>query len=496
MWVPTEQDYNRVLSEQNPWHGTDSVPEAWAKSVERPLVRFILNRLNPSPSSPRRFQLLLGPRRVGKTTAMYQTVRRLLRSGIPARRLLWLRLDHPLLMSYRLDQLVRNALAASGATPKEPLILFLDELVYAQDWDLWLKTFYDEAWPVCILGSSSSTAALQQRRMESGIGRWEEQYLAPCLFTEFLELCGEQSRPPVGETLCETLEACIAAHLPISDEILQLRRRLLFTGGFPELLMTGQLRATDEVSNILESQRILRSDAVERAIYKDIPQAFGVDNPMLLERLLYTLAGQMCGLLSPRTLSQSLDGLAQTTFDRYLAYLERAFLVFTLPNYSGSEAQVQKRGRKLYFIDGAVRNAALQRGVAPLQDAVETGLLLENLAVGHLHALAAQSQVRLYHWRHNNDEVDAIYDHPQQPLAFEIASSASHHKRGMREFLSRYPRFKGRGYLVAPGLPARRAKDTQDGVGTVGLDTFLIAVGAQAERELEGRIGGWAAVSH
>ena len=121
---------------------------------------------------------------------------------------------------------------------------------------------------------------------------------------------------------------------------------------------------------------------MERSIYKDIPQAFGIDNPMMLERLLYTLARRVTGRLSPQHLCQELDGLSQPTFDRYLSYLERAFLVFTLPNYSGRESTVQRRGRRIYFVDGAVRNAALQRGVGPLTDAEEMGLLFENMAAG------------------------------------------------------------------------------------------------------------------
>ncbi|MGQ0848269.1 MAG: hypothetical protein ACT4OP_04005 [Actinomycetota bacterium] len=55
----------------------------------------------------------------------------------------------------------------------------------------------------------------------------------------------------------------------------------------------------DEVTRVLESQRVLRSDAIERAIYKDIPQSYNIDNPMFLDRLLYMLAGQMTGILSP-----------------------------------------------------------------------------------------------------------------------------------------------------------------------------------------------------
>ena len=268
-----------------------------------------------------------------------------------------------------------------------------------------------------------------------------------------------------------------------------MRRRFVLTGGFPELLIAAKTSKEDEASLLLDSQRTLRSDAVERAIYKDIPQAFGIENPMLMERLLYTLAGQMGGILSAATICRSLANMTEATFDRYLSFLERAFLVFTLPNYSGAEAARQRRGKKIYFVDGAVRNAALQRGISPLSDAIEMGALIENLAASHLHALGQHSQVRLYHWRHQNDEVDLIYDHPEFPLAFEIGSSAGHSRRAMHRFIEQHPRFKGKCYLVAPQIVTRKAGDTEDGIGTIALDLFLLAVSAQAEAQLRLRLG-------
>ena len=502
-WQPSLADYAEVLVEQNPWHSTGAVPASWAPPVERPLSALLAGCL--TVSEPRRFQLVLGPRRVGKTTCLYQTVRRLLDSGVTPARVWWLRLDHPLLMRIDLHALL-GAVRNRVADPNEPAFVFLDELTYARDWDLWLKTFYDERWPLRIAGSSSATAALRERRLESGVGRWEEQYLAPYLLGEFLDLIGREASIPVEATLSATIAAALKAGCHLAA-LPPLRRRFLLAGGFPELLVAaggGDEVSThalarpaepypdggeDEVSTLLRSQQILRSDAVERAIYKDIPQAFGIDNPMMLERVLYTLAGQVTGLLSPQRLCQELDGLSQPTFDRYLSYLERAFLVFTLPNYSGREGRVQRRGRRLYFVDGAVRNAALQRGVGPLTDAAEMGLLYENLAAGHLHALGRQTQVRLYHWREGNHEVDLIYDHPEQPAAFEIASSPRHPLAGLRRFMERFPRFDGRCYLVSPhpvGVPPAEG----DGIGRLPLDLLLLAASRQAEAALRQRLTG------
>lgn len=481
---PSTAEIKRVLAEQNPWHFDGKVPLGLAMERERPLARSLWRRL--LAKEPRRFQLVLGPRRVGKTTAMYQTVRTLLAHGLPPNRLWWLRLDHPILFQTSLEKLVRHVLRETGATTSDPVYLFFDELTYGRDWDLWLKTFYDERWPVQVAGTSSSSAALRERHVESGVGRWEEQYLAPYLFDEFLHLVHETPEIAASGTLAGTLLSLTQA--PIHEASLRtFRQRFSLVGGFPELLLSADSQSEDDEARLLRSQRVLRSDAVERAIYKDIPQAFGVNDPILLERMLYTLAGQMTGLLSPSTLSKNL-GLSQPTFDRYLSYLERAFIVFTLSNYSGNEGAVQRRGRKLYFVDGAVRSAALQRGTAPLSDPQEMGLLIENMAASHLHALSQQSQVRVYHWRHNRDEVDLVYDDPAGPLAFELGSGPSHPRGGLEAFLRKHPRFGGGAWYIAPGLPAQAPGQENQPWGTLPVELFLLAVGRQAAKGLERRL--------
>ena len=484
-WRPGPEDLQRVFDEQNPWHRSGEVPPLLAPPTERPLARELWRLLQGD--SIERYQLVLGPRRVGKTTAMYQTVRHLLREGVDASRLWWLRLDHPLLLREDLGTLVRSVLSEAGAG--EPIVLFLDELVYARDWDLWLKTFYDDRWPVRIVATSSATAALRHRRLESGVGRWTEQFLTPYLFTEFLDLLGRGPDIEVGPTLSQTIQS-LPARVPDELTVEALRRRYLLLGGFPELLASDRDRAIaqDEGAWLLESQQVLRSDAVERAIYKDIPQSFGVDNPMMLERLLYVLAGQVTGILSATKICGELDGLSQPTFDRYLSYLERAFLVFMLANYSGQEGSVQRRGRKLYFVDGAVRNAALQRGLAPLDNPVEMGMMIENLVAGTLHSLATLAGLRLYHWREGGLEVDLVLDHPTEPLAFEVGSSADHSRKGLSALVARHPRFAGRCYLIAPRAGVLAPSAATSGVGTLPLDLFLFACGRQAEAALTGRL--------
>lgn len=486
MWKPTVEDIQRVVAEQNPWHELGDVPDALAPATERALARLLWEHVERE--EPRRYQLVLGPRRVGKTTVMYQTVRHLIRANVAPKRLWWFRLDHPLLLVPHLGELVQLAVELGKGSSERPTYVFLDELVYAKEWDLWLKTFYDERYPIRVVATSSATGALRDRRLESGVGRWEEQFLMPYLFTEFLDLVGHEARAELGPTLLDSIERAIEESPDLGD-VERWRQAFVLMGGFPELLVRARLGQEDDpISRLLESQQILRTDAIERAVYKDIPQSFGVDNPMALERLLYTLAGDAGGLVSPRRICSELS-ISQPTFDRYVSYLERAFIIFMLPNFSGREASVQKRGRKLYFADGAVRNAALQRGVGPLSNPAELGLLLENQIASHLHALSLQSQTRLFHWRDGKHEVDFVFDHPKRPAAFEVASSPDHPRSGLVALRERYPRFKESCYLVAPGIHLISPSMGRAGVGTISAETFLVIVGRQAEQALGERLG-------
>lgn len=484
-WTPSTGDLARTLAEQNPWRSTRQVPTTLAPQTERPLVAGITAALQRHDL--RRFQVVLGPRRVGKTTVMYQALRHLLEGGVPADRLWWLRLDHPLFLDVGLDTLVRIALGQGTRTPDDPIYLFLDELVYAKDWDLWLKTFSDEQWPVRIVGSSSAAALLRRQHPETGVGRWDERYLTPYLITEYLALRGQDVRLGEVHSLTSAIEAVSRVSVDPRD-LADARRELLFTGGFPELLVRFREAAIDS-ERLLESQRVLRADAVERAIYKDIPQSFAVESPMQLERLLYVAAGQATRLLSPKNIAQQL-GITEPTVDRYISYLERSFVLFTLVNYSGSELSGQRRGRRLYFFDGAIRNAALERGLAPLTDPVEMGLLYENMAAAHLYCLSMISQVRCQHWRDGDYEVDLIYDDPADPLAFEVASSARHTRRGLLRFVERYPKFFGKAWLVAVDAPYVPARDSPDGIGQLSLDDFLVATGGAFHARLQASLGG------
>jgi len=433
--------------------------------------------------SPNRIHLILGPRRVGKTTIMVQTVRHLIEDAEIEPTRIWLaRGDHPDLMGRPLGTLVRAMVDASGATHEKPAYIFLDEVNYARDWDRWLKTMFDERWPVRIAATSSSAASLVRAGTESGVGRWLEHVLGPCSLPEVVYLGGgDELLRESNETLAGALKEELA-HPAITETDATAERLLLAAGGFPELFLktTGGL-ATPE-SAAMRSMRILRDDVVMKVAYRDIPQAYNVAKPMRLERLLHMLAGQNGGIVSPEKLSGSLGDVARATVDSYLSYLEQSLLVFMLTNYSGNEDSVQKRGRKLYFSDVSVANATLSRPIALYGAPDELGRAWENIAMSHLYFASRANMIRLHYWRDSGGkhEVDAIHDDPRAPLAIELTVARRHHMRGLRALEERHGEFKGRCWLVGSYDPPVAPSASRDGIGKASMTMLLRACGRMA----------------
>jgi len=482
-WKPSSADYLDALLGQNPWNKEGKIP----KVFDFPTRRLLADQLwKTIAKDPWRFQVVIGPRRVGKTVSLYQTIQQLIEYGIAHQRLWFMRMDHPLFQHYPLGSWVKALLNQENPTQENPLYLFVDEINYSEGWDAWLKTFYDEKWPVQVVATSSSSASLHR---ESGIGRWSLQYMTPYNFGEYLKLVGNEN--PLdnqlhdGSLLSNLLEACRRkdniTHLSKSRDVYAL------IGGFPELLFD-RFEPDDVESSVLRSQQILRSEAIQRVAGMGLPQVFHIRQPLSMERLLYLLASQMCNLISTRSLGNSLD-LNHQTVGEYIGYLEKAYLIFTLPAYSGSESSIQRRGRKVYFVDGAVRNAALQRGLEPVNDPVEYGALVENLAGSHLFALSLQKDVRLFHWRERDYEVDFIYDDRSEPVAIEVTASANHSLRGLDALQERHPKFRGRCFLVSKSSQCHTPDSDPQHIGRLPLETFLLATGETTRLALAQRLG-------
>ncbi len=307
----------------------------------------------------------------------------------------------------------------------------------------------------------------------------------------------EDANVPTAPTLEGTLVA-LPTGTGASRAIEEARELLMVTGGFPDLLLKAggdlyeQAAGTGDTMSprrdrrdvlgrhLVIAREALGEQLAGRGVLQDMPHTSGAQQPAQLQRLLFALAAQITGLLSAESLARNLQ-VAKATVERHVRHLEGAYLIFTLPNYSRNEGTSQRRGRKVYFWDGAVRNAVLERNKLPFDDPQDYGKLLENLVATALRSYAECAGMSMYHWRRGGREVDFVLDGPHGPLAFEVASSLRHSRAGQHALAATHGEFADRCYLVSPRARVIPAAESRDGVGTIPLDALLLAASAQAD---------------
>ena len=108
--------------------------------------------------------LLMGSRRVGKTTIMKQWINFLLKNNkIKPQQILYVLLDHPELKKYSLIQILDTYLKMHGLSTKEPIYVFFDEIQYRKNWDQEIKAIY-EIYKIKLILSGSSISLLSRQK--------------------------------------------------------------------------------------------------------------------------------------------------------------------------------------------------------------------------------------------------------------------------------------------------------------------------------------------
>jgi uncharacterized protein len=408
------QEVLNLLIGFNPWWADKvfTVPE-FKRLAHEICINYI------QKSSLRRAILLSGPRRVGKTTLLLQIANTLIKAGYLPKSILYLSLDHPLLKLFSLSKILtlyQQSIQAEG----KPIILLLDEIQYARDWETEIKLLVDHQPNFRILATGSASCIYHHKLAESGVGRWLTVPIPTLSFYEFIHIRGEPE-PAISpqlklNDLFSMLQGDFMTLAAKLRKLLPLFQRYLLVGGFPE---------TAREENINFCQRLLREDVVERVLKRDMTALFGVRNINELEKLFIYLCLHTGGILNHKTCADAL-GTSTRTVSNHLILLEKANLIYRLSPCDMEGKQILKARYKYYLTDAALRNAVLLRGEEILTNPKEMGLIVETTVLRHLYAYYYRDTPEILYWHdktHKEKEVDIIVRSPSYVFPFEVKYS-------------------------------------------------------------------------
>jgi predicted AAA+ superfamily ATPase len=339
-----------------------------------------------------------------------------LERGVDAREILYLSYDHPLLQFYTLDEVM--SIYETNLAPDKEVYLFLDEIQYANNWEKWLKVFYDTkpGWRITATGSASPV--LIQGASESGVGRWSIIPVPTLSFYEYCELVGVEDRPKlennVRPTALAVLKESDVSH--ILHRLIPLQKhfhRYLTVGGFPELALS---------KDDFYAQRMLREDVVDKVLKRDIPSLFNIRNAAVLEKVFLYLCFNSSSIINITTISKELENTSAVTVSNYIQFLERANLIYISDPINLDGKKVLKAKPKIYIADAAIRNAVLMLDNV-LTDPEEMGIMVETSVYKHLAAFYYRSNTRVGYFRKsggNEKEVDVVVEFPQGKILTEV----------------------------------------------------------------------------
>jgi predicted AAA+ superfamily ATPase len=322
--------------------------------------------------------VIYGARQVGKTTLVREIL-----AGYPGRGL-YLNCDEP-------D--IRDALAQRTSTELRALmggrdLIVIDEAQRVRDIGLALKLLADNYPDLQVIATGSSSFELSNTIAEPLTGRKIEFHLYPLAVTELLT----QETPLENSRLLE--------------------RRLRY-GAYPGVVLADD--PAEAVTEIAASY-----------LYRDVLEHQSVKSPDLLRRLLQALALQVGSEVSYNELA-GLLGIDRGTVERYVALLERAFIIFHLPPYARNLRKELAKLRKVYFYDVGIRNALINN-FNPPDLRTDSGALWENYFISERIKFNRNRRRRAntYFWRtYDRAGLDYLEEEGGRLLGFECKWGAA-----------------------------------------------------------------------
>ena len=420
MAIVNDEQVIKVLRQYNPWWRTPSAIKEESKPQKRLAYYEALKIL--THKSIRRFAVLSGMRRVGKTTILYQIIDHLIDEGVNPKNILYATFDNPVLKLVNVENVL--AIYESMYPIEGTRYILFDEVQYTENWELWMKVIYDSKKDIRLIATGSASPILEKGSADSGTGRWSVLKIPTMSFYEYCKLLNLDL--PILQDNLRLSKLVNMSHAQLGDlmdKFFPLQNhfnRYLMIGGFPELVLS---------DDDAYAQRMLREDVVDKVIKRDLLTLFNIRSPLLMEKLFLYLCMNSTEIFNATTAAKELENTSVITIDSYIGALEMSNLIYLAkPMDVGSKGAIKGKP-KIFIADAAIRNAVLMIDDV-LSDESELGAMVETTVYKHMASFYQGSPASLGYFRKakdNQKEVDVVVELPRQKILCEVKYRSNSH---------------------------------------------------------------------
>ena len=364
--------------------------------------------------------VLVGPRRSGKSTYLFQRIQDLIDSGVPHTNILYLNFFDDRLRPLQRDGLATVLDAYFSLYPRkkdaETVYCFFDEIQVVRGWESFIdRVLRTERCEVFITGSSAEMLSREiATQMRGRALSWE---LLPFSFREYLHSQGLTDLEP-----------------------LSTKRRLLVQHAFHGYFDSGGF---PEVVHLDRALRIkVHQEYWGAMLFRDLIERHDVAHPRAVLDLGHRLLDNVASLHTVNRLTGYLKSLGhratKSSISDYLAWCEDAYFLFAVRVFDASLARANVNPKKVYCIDHGLVTS-VSSGIL-----VNSGHLLENLVFVALRRVTPE--VRYYKAK-TGREVDFVIEHEGTRRLIQVCES-----------------------LADPGTRKRETRALQDAMADLGVD--------------------------
>ncbi|MCM1287648.1 MAG: ATP-binding protein [Clostridium sp.] len=413
MPIVSDEQVIKVLRQYNPWWRNPYTIKEESKPQKRIAYYEALKMIKHK--TIRRFAVLSGARRVGKTTIMYQMIENLIDEGINPKNILYVSFDNPIVKLVNVESVL--SIYESLYPIEGTRYIFFDEVQYTDNWELWMKVIYDSRKDIRLAATGSASPILEKGAADSGTGRWSVLRIHTMSFYEYCRLL-ELDEPmlPDNLQLTKLVQLTYSELGDLMDKFLPLEghfNRYLMIGGFPELVLS---------DDDIYAQRMLREDVVDKVIKRDVLTLWGIRSPLLMEKLFLYLCMNSTEIFSVTTAAKELENTSVSTIDSYIEALEMSNLIYLAKPLDVGSKGALKGKPKIFVADAAIRNAVLMIDDV-LSDEKELGAMVETTVYKHIVSFYQGSTAQLGYFRKakdNQKEVDVVIELPREKILCEV----------------------------------------------------------------------------